>query len=54
MGSGGAGNSKALVYGVTVVPITLCLGVAGFILILLRGQTQSFRTGSTAPESPSY
>jgi len=36
MGSGGAGNSKALVYGVTVVPIALCLGVAGFILMLVQ------------------
>jgi len=33
---GGAGNSEALVYGVTVVPIALCLGVAGFILMLVR------------------
>lgn len=37
---GGAGNSGALVYGVTVVPIALCLGVAGFILMLAQEKRQ--------------
>ncbi|HEX2580216.1 MAG TPA: MFS transporter [Rhabdochlamydiaceae bacterium] len=39
-GFGGASNSQALVYGVTVVPIALCLGVAGFILMVVQERKQ--------------
>ncbi|HEX4839932.1 MAG TPA: MFS transporter [Rhabdochlamydiaceae bacterium] len=39
-GFGGASNSEALVYGVTVIPIALCLGIAGFIWILVQERKQ--------------
>ena len=39
---GGHDTSYALVYDVTVIPIALCLGVGGFILLLYssRGKEQ--------------
>ncbi len=37
---GGPNASGALHYGVFVIPIALCLGSAGFILLLLRDQKQ--------------
>jgi predicted MFS family arabinose efflux permease len=43
---GGATESQALVYGVSVVPILLCLGTAGFILLWVMAKTKRMQPQS--------